>query len=176
MHFNTENLKGQKFGRLLVLKPTEKRSGTSVVWLCRCDCGNIREATAQTLKRKKIKSCGCLQKEIGRKARLKNLKHGDRRRGENINLYNIWCSMKQRCFYHRASNFRWYGKKGIKICPEWKNNYPVFKQWALANGYKEGLTIDRINPNGNYEPSNCQWITLSENVKKSKRDIAQGVL
>lgn len=98
------------------------------------------------------------------------IKHGDA--GGNgkkrQRLYDAWRSMKSRCNYPKNIRYQYYGGKGVKVCKEW-HNYTGFRMWALSNGYKDGLVIDRIDSNGNYEPSNCQWITKSENSKKASR-------
>ena len=85
---------------------------------------------------------------------------------ENKRLYWIWQDMKKRCYNPNCKCFKWYGGKGVKVCEEWKDSYPNFKAWALSNGYAEGLTIDRVENDKDYSPSNCQWITQSENSKK----------
>ena len=97
-------------------------------------------------------------------------KHG----GKNTRLYSIWHSMKSRCYCKKTKTYKSYGGKGVKVCDEWNNDFSAFREWALANGYKEldtelkyRLSIDRIDNNGNYEPTNCRWITLSENVIKA---------
>jgi hypothetical protein len=94
------------------------------------------------------------------------LKHGKK----PALLYYIWKAIKARCFNKKVNNFRNYGGKGIIVCSEWKDDFLKFRTWALRNGYQENLTIDRINNDGNYEPSNCRWITKSENSKKSWKD------
>lgn len=89
---------------------------------------------------------------------------------EENRLYWIWQDMKKRCYNPKNKDYKWYGGKGIKVCDDWKVSYTNFKEWALSNGYADNLTIDRVDSNKDYEPSNCQWITQSEN---SKRAIAQ---
>ena len=77
-------------------------------------------------------------------------------------LYGCWDSMKSRCYRKSAGNYHNYGARGITVCDEWRNSFDAFRDWALAHGYKEGLTLDRIDFNGNYEPSNCRWVTMKE--------------
>ena len=96
-----------------------------------------------------------------------NYKHGDSPRRKRTRLYGIWAGMKTRCHDFNCKDYKYYGARGIKVDFSWYN-YTTFRGWALANGYQENLTIDRINHKGNYEPSNCQWLTMSENSKKSR--------
>jgi len=154
----------QKFGNLLTICPTEKRTkGKEVIWLCRCICGNLTEVASAHLISGHTKSCGCLRKEF-------SLKHGDAINKKRHRIYRIWIHMKQRCENKNSYDYKYYGRKGISVCEEWRNNYPAFKLWALLNGYDDNLTIDRIDHNGNYEPSNCQWLTQSKNVIKANKD------
>jgi hypothetical protein len=104
-------------------------------------------------------------------AARKEGKHGDTRGNDRLRLYKIWAGMKNRC--SRKSQcvpYKYYGSRGISVCPEWRTSYQAFRSWALANGYQENLVIDRKDNNGNYEPSNCQWITRSEHSRKSNAD------
>ena len=149
------DLTGQKFGRLTVICDSQERKWGQVVWNCLCDCGNQTRVASKDLKRGDTKSCGCLKKEA-----LKT--HG----GTYIRLYRRWGYIKERCNNPRHSNYKYYGKKGISICKEWLNSFVSFRNWALASGYQDNLTIDRIDNKGNYEPSNCQWLTRSENSSK----------
>jgi len=95
-----------------------------------------------------------------------------------LQLYNIWCGMKDRCYRAKNRSFKDYGERGISVCDEWKNDFPTFKKWALENGYKNNLSIERIDVNGNYEPKNCCWITLIEqgyNKRNSRKIYYKGV-
>jgi len=159
-----KDLRGQKFSRLTVLEDSGKRRKGRVVWLCRCDCGNLAEIPTSYLTSGKTKSCGCLKIEIakarGKKFRFKHGYHKSR-------LYHIWSGMKQRCLNPKDPNYRYYGKKGVGVYDKWKDDFLAFRTWALQNGYAENLTIDRINSDENYKPSNCQWITKSKNSSKN---------
>lgn len=97
--------------------------------------------------------------------------HGDASNGQEtprVKLYTIWQCMKRRCYYPKDICYNRYGGRGIAVCIEWKNSYQLFKTWAFLNGYQEGLTIDRLDNDGNYEPNNCQFLTMSENSKKRR--------
>lgn len=171
-----KDLTYQRFGRLEAICPTEKRKSGNVVWLCRCDCGNLIEIMSPSLILERTKSCGCLRKEKSKKRITKlNFIHGDAITGKKARLYNIWNHMKKRCLDLNAYEYKYYGERGISVCEEWIKNYQAFKFWALLNGYADNLTIDRIDNDGNYEPLNCQWITRSENSKKPKHKIKKGV-
>lgn len=161
-----KDLIGKKFGRLTAIEKTDERQSRSVVWKCRCDCGNIVFVSSNHLNTGRKKSCNCLQKEVARNCVIKFFtKHGDgSRMGTHHRLYLIWSGIKGRCLNPENNSYQYYGKRGITVCPEWKDNYSAFKFWAILNGYQEDLTIDRIDNDGNYEPNNCQWLTLSENV------------
>lgn len=116
----------------------------------------------------KTKSCGCKKYE---KMLLSRIKHGQ----SNSRLYGIYGEMKSRCYNPNRSSYKRYGGRGIKICDEWLGDQGAenFINWATANGYEDSLTIDRINVNGNYEPSNCRWATWQEqsNNKRNNRFI-----
>lgn len=158
------DLKNERFSRLFVVKNTGKRTrNNKIIWLCRCDCGNLIEVRGDSLKRGGTKSCGCFRKQASSKRYLSQfLLHGE----SNSRLHGIWRGMKKRCYSSHSVSYPNYGKRGIKVCPEWQNDFLAFKKWALVNGYTDNLTIDRIDNDGDYEPSNCRWITLVENVKR----------
>lgn len=153
---------GDKFGRWVVIRPS-KFDG-KVTWTkVRCKCGIEREVRTCSLRRGVSKSCGCLEKELNKK---RNTTHGQR----YTRLYRIWLLMKNRCHNSNASNWKWYGDKGIKVCKEWQT-FENFYAWAIINGYQDHLTIDRIRGSVNYQPSNCRWVTdhFQKSRKKSKR-------
>lgn len=156
-------LQGMKFGRLTVIEYYGVDKKRSSLWRCKCDCGNEKIVIGWRLKNGTIKSCGCLKDE---KASQRRHKHG----GSTSKLYWVWDCMKQRCNNPNQRAYKWYGAKGIKVCEEWLNDFTAFQKWAYNNGYKEGLSIDRIDPTKDYSPDNCQWITLSENVAKMNRN------
>lgn len=157
------NIAGLKFGRLIAIKPCGKTNAGNILWICNCECGNETIVPTQHLKSGNTKSCGCLNSELVSKRFTKT--------GEsNHRLYRIWRNMKRRCCDNTFKAYKNYGGKGISICAEWLTSFENFYNWAVSNGYQNHLTIDRIDVNGNYEPNNCQWITRSENTKKSWRD------
>lgn len=152
------DITNQRFGRLIALKRCERPKGHPAVWLCLCDCGNYKEVTLNHLRRG-TKSCGCLSKEIApERAKLAKLKERAIKHGDfGTKLYGVWAGMKRRCNNPNVLHYEDYGGRGIKVCDSW-NDYINFKEWAISSGYKEGLTLDRIDVDGNYEPSNCRWV------------------
>lgn len=155
-----KNLKGQKFGKLTVVKYAGTDKQRKSLWQCKCECGNYITTRGTSLRFGSPRSCGCLQKQVV--AELKT-KHGFSRN----RLYRIWKNMKQRCYNPKAQKFENYGGRGVRVCKEW-NNYENFHSWAMENGYEEGLTLDRINNDGDYEPNNCRWVTYSEQSLNSR--------
>ena len=146
------DLSVQRFGKLQVLQREGSQCG-SVTWLCLCDCGNKTIVNGHNLRRGLTVSCGCKKRN-----EPSYVTHGK----SNTRLHGIWRGMKQRCYNPKHSAYQLYGAKGIAVCDEWKENFQSFYDWALENGYSEELSIDRIDVNGNYEPSNCRWATQKE--------------
>ena len=156
-----KDLRGQKFGKLTVLCRLYNTKGHKTYWLCVCDCGNLAEVRSDSLYNGNTKGCGCLNHEP------KNIHHGK----YCTRLYRIYYNIKKRCYNHKdENNYNYYGGRGITMCDEWKNDFMNFYDWAVNNGYKEGLTIDRIDVNGNYEPSNCRWITMKQQGRNKRNN------
>ena len=151
------DLSGKRYGKIVVLERAENR-GKHTMWKCKCDCGNYTITGASELKSGTTKSCGCLKFES------RNSTHGL----SDTRLYGIWQGMKERCLKEYSPAYKWYGGRGITICQEWLDDFYNFYNWAIANGYKENLSIDRINVDGNYEPSNCKWIPLEEQALNTR--------
>lgn len=163
---------GRKFGRLTVIARAGSKKGNGFsrkLWECVCDCGTHKILPTKLLTSGNVRSCGCLKEEINKKPKLEAAT-----REEHIRLRKVWNSIKQRCYNPNSQEYRSYGGRGIKMCDEWRNSSKVFIEWALNNGYSIGLDVDRIDNNGNYEPSNCQFLTRSENVLKEKRKLTIG--
>jgi hypothetical protein len=157
------DLLNKRYGSLLVIKEAESDKYGHSRYLCKCDCGNEIIRAATSLNRNQTFSCGC-----------KRTKHGMSR----TKLYRIWADMIQRCENENSTNYKYYGAKGVSVLSEWKD-FEKFKTWALSNGYEKGLSIDRIDPFLNYEPSNCKWSTREEqdnNKRNSVKEVVKGEL
>lgn len=162
-----KDLTGQTFGRLKVLERAGSNKDGRALWLCKCDCGKITVKTGKLLLNGHCKSCGCGEYEN----RVNNVTS---HRLSNTRLYTIWRGMKQRCYYPKHKDYHNYGGRGIKICKAWLNDFVNFYKWAVDNGYREDLTIDRIDVDGDYTPNNCRWATWREqrlNQRPRKRVI-----
>lgn len=157
------NLVGRKFGKLKVLRHCGRER--IVKWKCLCECGNIKIIRGGDLKAGKIKSCGCSRYDSLIK---RNTTHGQ----SKTRLYRIWRGLFKRCYNKNSTDFKNYGARGISIYQNWKKNFIKFYNWSYENGYKDNLTIERVNNDKGYYPSNCKWITKKEqSANKRKRTI-----
>lgn len=147
------DLTGERFGRLVVLEFSHKDNNT-YYWKCKCDCGNIKLIDRHCLRSGNTKSCGCLISE-----RMKTAKYFKTHGMSKTKIYFVWSKIKKRCYDPNDNKYKNYGGRGISMCNEWKNDFICFYDWAINNGYKEGLSIDRKDNNGNYEPLNCRFVT-----------------
>jgi len=155
---------GQRYGFLTVICEADaihlgKRRCRMVK--CRCDCGQIVKTRLEYLRSGHTKSCGCARHTISAKA---GVTHGKTK----TRLYGVWAGMLNRCRNKNVKSYKHYGAKGVKVCREWYD-FENFYNWATQNGYRDNLTIDRIDPFGNYEPNNCRWIPKSEQ-SRNRRD------
>lgn len=159
------DLSGRQFGFLRVLHRSLDRGGGCkpvVKFTCQCVCGNQLDVKSDALLSGHTASCGC-----------KKIKHGFSRKER---LYQTWKNMRQRCNNPNRPDYKRYGGRGITICEEW-NDYTTFRDWAMSNGYDDTLSIDRIDVNGNYEPSNCRWVdnfVQANNVRDNRQIHYQG--
>lgn len=174
------DLISRQFGRLTVIDfegtHTTPCGTKRKMWRCKCECGKETVVAENNLKNGSTKSCGCWKHE---KLKEYNTVHG----GANDRLYGIWKNMKRRCNSPNDKHYDTYGKKGIKVCEEWNDSYQDFKEWAYANGYDDSAefqkcTLDRIDNDGDYEPSNCRWvdrITQANNTSKNHHVELNGI-
>lgn len=164
--YNPKDLIGQTHKRLTVKEIAVIDNQTYII--CECTCGNTIKCFPYQFKNGSYSSCGCLKYDNLPQMWASHHKAHNRIDGRASEpLYGIWRQMNNRCSNPKAHGYSYYGGKGIKVCNEWQD-YISFKEWAINNGYQKGLSIDRINPNKNYEPSNCGWVTKSQQQQSHK--------
>ena len=158
-----KDLTGQWFNRWHVIERAENDKRGQAQWHCRCICGNESVVAGKDLRQGKSKSCGCYHIDT---ISITSRKHGK----SQTRLYRIWNVMRRRCSDHLTSHFYLYGGRGITVCDEWDKSFESFYLWAINNGYSDGLSIDRIDVNGNYDPSNCRWATAKQQARNKRNN------
>lgn len=153
-----EDLTGNIFNDLTVIDYAYTKH-RSAYYKCKCVCGNETTVRKTRLKNGLTKSCGCRVTKV-------NGKHLQ----SDTRIYHVWEGMKQRCYNKNNSKYNIYGGKGIEVCEDW-HEFEPFYNWAIENGYKKGLSIDRIDSEGDYKPSNCKWVSIAENSQKTNKEI-----
>ena len=154
---------GKRYGRLLVIGHSHTCSKGIARMSVRCDCGSDRTVRLGDLKSGRTTSCGCLKLE---KHRSRLTTHGNSKSA----LYAVWCSMKSRCLNPKDGDFVLYGGRGITVCDEWADEFENFNEWAVIAGYERGLSLDRVDNNLGYSPSNCRWASNTTQANNNRRN------
>ena len=150
-------------GRLVVIGFHHKSKSNHVFVECVCDCGKHVVVRASSIVKQESKSCGCLARELTKKRLTKHGMFGSR-------IYNIWAGLRRRCYDSNVSGYKWYGGKGIGYCKEW-DSFENFYEWAKKSGYKDSLSIDRIDYNKGYSPENCRWVDKFVQARNKKSNV-----
>ena len=166
---NAKDITKQRFGRLIVLGPVGRAKDGHILWLCQCDCGEQAVVSVGDLRSGHTKSCGCRRMELVREMSAANITHGlasDR-------MYGKWKDMKRRCHNPEHRNYPDYGGRGIAVCAEWRDDFKAFYDHVTAlPGYgKPGMSLDRIDNDGNYEPGNVRWATEKQQKRNTRYTV-----
>lgn len=157
------NTIGERYGMLTVVSYSTKTSKSGRIHktaICACDCGGEKEVRYNSLRVGITKSCGCI---IG--------KNNQTHASSKLKLYRVWRGMKNRCYNQNTASYKNYGARGIQVALEWKKDFLIFQKWCTEHGYKEGLSVERIDVNGNYEPSNCTLIPMADQAKNTRLTV-----
>lgn len=156
------NLVGRRYGRLKVVS-FERLNGRKVFWRCTCDCGGTTVVAASSLQSGNTRSCGCLMRETAAETGRSRRQHGLSGTSE----YASWLGMMARCFKAKHKHYSYYGGRGITVCERWR----AFEHFLSDMGKKPdaSYTIDRVDPNGNYQPGNCRWAPKTELSRNTRR-------
>lgn len=158
-------LVGKRFGKLTVVERMQNSKAHKTRWLCRCDCGNEVIVVGSNLQSGNTTSCGCLHNELLAESNAKTkITHGH----SKSRLYTIWTDMKQRCNNPNDRYYKLYGGRGICVCKEWEHDFQAFYNWATSHGYKDSLSIDRIDNEKGYSSDNCRWATAKEHAENRR--------
>ncbi len=154
---------GEQRGRWTVIKPEKERykHGEEVRWICKCICGTEKSVKGTCLRNGSSKSCGCLSREMTSIRNKNNTKH----KMSGTKLYTTWIGIKQRCYYKKMRQYKYYGHRGISVCDEWRNDFKAFYDWAIKNKWKPDLQIDRKDNNKGYSPNNCRIVSPGVNAR-----------